>query len=309
MPKTREEALVQGFTETQINCHEAITKIGHPARLHAFYNDHAPKVSGGNTLFIIDPQNDFHPGGSLAIESANEDAKRIADLIDNNCDKIDNIVVSLDTHQGLHIAHPLFWANDAGESPDPFTVISHEDYLNGAWKPRDPKFKDWCHHYTKTLESEREFKLCIWPPHCLIGTNGHAVVPVIDNSLQNWMKTRCRAVDYVIKGNHALTEHYSALRAEVIIDSDPRTNLNKALVDDLYAADRVIICGQAKSHCVNFTTRDLLKCAKDEKDITKVVLLSDCCSSVQTFEKDGATFEKDVKDLGVTVCTVADLSL
>ena len=30
------------------------------------------------TLLIIDPQNDFHPGGSLAIPTADEDAERIA---------------------------------------------------------------------------------------------------------------------------------------------------------------------------------------------------------------------------------------
>ena len=31
-----------------------------------------------NTLLIIDPQNDFHAGGSLAVPGADEDALRLA---------------------------------------------------------------------------------------------------------------------------------------------------------------------------------------------------------------------------------------
>jgi len=37
--------------------------------------------SKGAALFIIDPQNDFHEGGSLAVEGATADSKRISDLI------------------------------------------------------------------------------------------------------------------------------------------------------------------------------------------------------------------------------------
>ena len=53
-----------------------------------------PKV----ILLIIDPQVDFHPGGSLAIANANDDSERTASLILNNIDHIDEIVVTLDTH-------------------------------------------------------------------------------------------------------------------------------------------------------------------------------------------------------------------
>lgn len=49
-------------------------------------------------LLIIDPQVDFHPGGSLAVAGADEDSQRIADFIDSNIDKIDEIYVTLDTH-------------------------------------------------------------------------------------------------------------------------------------------------------------------------------------------------------------------
>ena len=42
-------------------------------------------------LLIIDPQNDFHPGGSLGIATANEDTERIAAFIDRHISAIDEI--------------------------------------------------------------------------------------------------------------------------------------------------------------------------------------------------------------------------
>ena len=65
--------------------------------------EESPKV----ILFIIDPQNDFHPGGSLGINGANEDSQRTADLIRDNMKTISNIYISLDSHHRTHIAHGL----------------------------------------------------------------------------------------------------------------------------------------------------------------------------------------------------------
>ena len=51
-----------------------------------------------NILLIIDPQVDFHPGGSLAVQGANEDSARTASLILENIHDIDEIYVTLDSH-------------------------------------------------------------------------------------------------------------------------------------------------------------------------------------------------------------------
>lgn len=53
-------------------------------------------------LLIIDPQNDFHAGGSLAVKGADEDALRIAQMIRENWHSIDEIYVTMDCHQVLH---------------------------------------------------------------------------------------------------------------------------------------------------------------------------------------------------------------
>jgi nicotinamidase-related amidase len=114
-------------------------------------------------MLIIDPQIDFHPGGSLAIGSANEDAARITALVNNHREQIDDVVVSLDTHQKLHIAHSLFWINAAAEHPAPFTEITLEDVESGTWKVTDSFFQAWGKTYVTTLNENKRFKLLIWP--------------------------------------------------------------------------------------------------------------------------------------------------
>jgi hypothetical protein len=51
---------------------------------------------------------------------------------------------------------------------------------------------------------------------------------------------------------------YSALKAEVEIAGDPGTLLNSSMIAKLGSKERVLVCGQAQSHCVNFTVRDLV---------------------------------------------------
>ena len=91
-------------------------------------------------LLIIDPQVDFHPGGSLAVEGANEDSARIASIIRSQGGSISNIIITLDSHHRTHIAHGISWVNSAGDHPSPFTLISHADAAahRGRWG-RDAK--------------------------------------------------------------------------------------------------------------------------------------------------------------------------
>ena len=66
------------------------------------------------TLLLVDIQNDFHPGGSLAIPTAHEDSKRVAQLIRENPTKITRVVATMDSHLKLHIAKPGFWVSAEG---------------------------------------------------------------------------------------------------------------------------------------------------------------------------------------------------
>ncbi|BAC08094.1 tsl0542 [Thermosynechococcus vestitus BP-1] len=58
--------------------------------------------------------------------------------------------------------------------------------------------------------------------------------------------------------------------------------VNRALIGHLLAGDRLIIAGQAKSHCVAWTVADLLReiQQRDPQLAQRVYLLEDCMSPV-----------------------------
>lgn len=94
----------------------------------------------------------------------------------------------------------------------------------------------------------------------------------------------------------------SALAADVPRADDPRTQLNEAMVARLRAAGRVLVCGQALSHCVAFTVRDLLA-ALPSAEAAKIVLLTDCSSPVGGFEASAEEFVAECRARGVQVTT------
>lgn len=264
------------------------------------------KINDGIALLIIDPQNDFHPpDGSLAVPGAVEDSQRIASLIDSNMDSIGRIVVTLDSHHPMHIGHANFWVGQDDNTPSPFTQITAESIRAGEWRARDNAVQAWALIYAEQLEAGGRFTIMIWPDHCLLGSTGHAVHPVLYSALSAWSTHRGRCVDWLLKGQNNLTEMYSALKAEVEIPEDPTTSLNKPMIDMLANHPKVVCCGEAKSHCVNFTVRDLLA-AWPEGRAGDIVVLGDCCSPVGGFEAQADQFEGDMKNAGVVVCTAAE---
>ena len=289
---------------------------------------------GGVAVLLIDPQVDFHPGGSLAIETANDDSDRLAKLILENQSTITQITVTLDTHQRLHIANPLFWKDADGAHPKPFTTITAEDIEKGAWKPSRDEHAAWALEYAKALEAGGKYKICVWPEHCLVGTPGHAVVPQINGALLAWSESAQDVVEYVWKGTNPFTEMYSGLKAEVQVPGDPTTSMNDALVARLLRAERVLVGGEAMSHCVNYTVRDLVEQWPAERraqvasrppalagmklrpsrlpprplPLPQIVVLTDGASAVVGFEAAAEEFLKDMAAQGCTLCTCAEVA-
>lgn len=50
-------------------------------------------------LLIIDPQVDFHEGGSLGVPGATADTQRLCQFVQQHRDDIDDVFVTLDSHQ------------------------------------------------------------------------------------------------------------------------------------------------------------------------------------------------------------------
>jgi len=249
-------------------------------------------------LLIIDPQNDFmdilaQPGdpvgmelpdgtqfrSSLPVPGATEDMKRLANFINRIGGKLADIHVTLDSHQILDVAHPAWWVDGDGNNPDPFIIITADDVQNRIWTPRIPSLYPRMLDYVQKLEAGGKYPLCMWPPHCLIGTWGHNVQEDLNEVLQRWSAREFATVDYVTKGSNPFTEHYGALMAEVPDPDDPGTELNTDFLEVLAEADMVVVAGEALSHCVKETVQQIADNI-GEDHIGKFHILTDCCSSV-----------------------------
>jgi nicotinamidase-related amidase len=251
-------------------------------------------------LLIIDAQNTFCiPGFELFVGGrsglgAVHDNRRLCEFIYRNLGQITHITATLDTHTAMQIFHPLFLVDEQGQNPAPLTLISVDDIQQGRWKFNShiagslnvsPAYGQ-AHllHYTQTLRQRGKYELTIWPYHVMLGSIGHALVPAVEEAIFFHTIARSSQADFEIKGSNPFTEHYSAIGPEVLDDHTGQqiAAKNSKFIDRLREFDRVVIAGQAKSHCVAWTIADLLSDihAVDPELVSKVYLLEDCTSPV-----------------------------
>jgi nicotinamidase-related amidase len=252
-------------------------------------------------LLLIDVQKDFcFPEGSLYVAGrsgtgAIDDSRRIAELIYRNLGAITDITTTLDTHLAYQIFFPSFWLDKSDAPLTPYRVVTSDQIQAGEVRPNPAMAKWLCGgnytwlckqalHYTKELEKAGKYQLYLWPPHCLLGSDGHALAGIIHEARLFHAFARTSQSNVEVKGGNPLTENYSVLRPEVLsrFDGAALAQRNTQFVSTLLSADAVIIAGQAASHCVKSTIDDLLDeiAAQDASLAKKVYLVTDCMSAV-----------------------------
>ena len=252
-------------------------------------------------LLLIDVQNTFClPEFELFVSGqsgmgAVEDNIRLCQFIYRHLGSITEIIPTMDSHTAMQIFHPIFWTNDAGQHPEPATMISLEDVEGGKWKVNSDlahsltqgdfnKLERHALHYVQKLSSDGKYPLTVWPYHSMLGGIGHALVSAVEEAIFFHSIARKSPTSFELKGNNPLTENYSVLSPEVLDTADGQTiaRQNTALIEKLVSFDTLVIAGQAKSHCVAWTVENLLTEVKriDSNLARKVYLLEDCMSPV-----------------------------
>ena len=251
-------------------------------------------------LMLVDVQNTFCiPGFELYVAGrsgtgAVDDNRRLCEFIYHNLGTITRITATMDTHNAMQIFHAVFLVDENGEHPGPYTNVSAEDVRTGRWKfnpalaghfritPEEGQQR--LEHYTTALEESGKYDLTIWPYHAMLGGIGHALVSSVDEALFFHSIARLSPPDFEVKGDRSFTEHYSVIGPEV--EKGPHGEIlgehNNKFVEMLENVDRLVIAGQAKSHCVAWTIADLLSDLQKEDPALarKIYLLEDCTSPV-----------------------------
>ena len=248
-------------------------------------------------LLLIDVQNTFCiPGFELFVagrsgHGAVDDNVRLSRFLYENLGRITQIHATLDTHVAMQIFHSQFLVDADGCHPAPMTPIALADVEAGKWRVSADAARtvagadqDYLLHYCRTLSKAGRYELMVWPYHAMLGGIGHALVSAVEEAVFFHGQVRGSQPRFDIKGMHPLTENYSVLRPEVLSGpaGDPLAFANDALMDELLSYDVLIVCGQAKSHCLRSSVADLLDTIRqrDERLAGKVYLLEDCTSPV-----------------------------
>ena len=262
-----------------------------------------PAAADGSRLVLlaIDVQNTFClPEFELFVagrsgRGAVEDCRRLCEFTYRNLAAISAIVPTLDTHGAAQIFHPQFWRDRDGRPPAPMTQIDRAAVEAGDWQVNPAvaaglgwgdaaRLQTHALHYVRQLEAAGKFPLTVWPYHAMVGGIGHALVPAFEAACFFHAIARNSPTRFDLKGDHPLTENYSALCPEVTVgaDGEPIAAPNDQLLAFLLEFDAIAIAGQAKSHCVAWTIADLLTRIRaiDPALASKVYLLEDCMSPV-----------------------------
>jgi nicotinamidase-related amidase len=251
-------------------------------------------------LLLVDVQNTFCiPGFELFVggrsgNGAVEDNRRLTEFIYRHLDSLTHITATLDTHFSQQVFFPVFFVDSSGNHPTPYTNIYLDDLSSGKWSfnpalaPRfgiSPAYgQKMMLHYAETLLQTGKYALTIWPYHAMLGGIGHAMVSAVEEAIFYHSLARLDQPDFELKGEQPFTEFYSAVGPEVLIG--PRGESlgarNPKFLQQLQQVDRLLIAGQAKSHCVAWTVSDLLDDlqATDPALAQKIFLLEDCSSPV-----------------------------
>jgi len=231
-------------------------------------------------LFLgIDVQQDFMDHGALGVAGAQKDVERMTRFIYDNMEKISNIAVSMDTHTPHQIFHPCWWIDENGEHPAPYTMITLKDLDEGRWRAViNPQAS---REYVKHLEQDAKKALCIWTYHCMQGTTGAALENQFANMIYFHSVARKAVVQRLVKGQDPMSEMYGIIRPEY----DTKGYMNLEFLNKLERFDKVLIAGEAKSHCVLESIKQILEYYETRPEVTeKVYVLEDCMSSISGYE-------------------------
>jgi len=251
-------------------------------------------------LMLIDVQNTFcipefelYVGGRSG-RGAVEDNVRLCEFIYRQLGTITHITATLDTHKTMQVFHAIFFVDKDGNHPAPYTDIHASELRAGKWMFNPalssqfglaPEYgQQMMVHYAEELEKKSKFALTIWPYHALLGGIGHALVSSIEEAIFFHSIARIIQPDMMIKGDTPFTENYSVIGPEVLTGpmDEMLGTYDQGFIQQLQQYDRLIIAGQAKSHCVAWTVSDLLEdiAVTDLELAKKVYLLEDCTSPV-----------------------------
>lgn len=201
--------------------------------------------------------------GELFVPNSPQDAKNCARLIREG--KPEGMILTFDSHDTVHCSFPNYY----DPAPPVFAFIRVNPDKNApsnhrfqAYYPNDPdnivwqgttRKSEWADghaEYLQALQASCRFPHCIWPPHCIVGTDSWSLTKPIAQAYTEWESETLRKALKITKGNNREREHFGAPRAQIVHPKDPSTQVNTIFIEALMKYDEIWLTGEALYHCL-----------------------------------------------------------
>lgn len=256
-----------------------------------------------NLLVIIDMQNDFMEKGSLGVPGSHGDVENLTWFMYNNMNKISRVALTLDTHTPQQIFFPCWWVDRDGNNPPPFTPITKEDVDSGKWRP--VYYPADSVDYVDGLRKAGNMDLFIWTYHCMQGTFGCSLENQLSNMVYFHAVAKKSTPISIVKGTDPLSEMYGVIKPEY----DKKNYVNTDFLDLFEKYHKIIIAGEAASHCVLRSVQQFLECCPNRPDILqKIFILEDCMSDIPGFDSK-KEYERLKTKSNISIVKSVDLTL
>jgi len=259
-----------------------------------------------NKLLIIDPQNDFcSPNGALYVKNAENDMDNLKNFIINHIEKINEIHITQDVHNLYDIAHPVFWVDKNDKHPAPFSIITYDDFKNKKFIPKVKNENKYVKHYLINTQKNNKQPLCIWPEHCIMKTEGFEFYPPIQKIINIYKE---KIFTYK-KGYYPKSEHFSAIDAELPYINENINTRNNKLISNIQnnKINKLIIAGEASSHCLGATIKDIIIDPEININLSKIYILNDATSPVKGFESQEKEYFDYFKKNNINIISMSEM--
>ncbi len=219
-------------------------------------------MTNKKVFIMVDLQNDFCAGGSLAVPGADE----VISLANQLQQQFDFIVATQDWHPRDHMS---FAANHPGKKVG--DVILLEDTLS-----------DITVHDLSVFPNDHQghrIPQILWPVHCVQHTSGAAFHPLLATQ-------KIQKIFY--KGTDKTIDSYSAF-----FDNAHRRATGLSDYLRAHGVIDVYLMGLATDYCVNFSALDAVH------EEFNVYVIADACRGVDLQPGDSARALKDMQAAGV----------
>jgi len=199
--------------------------------------------------------------------------------------------------------------NSEGQHPEPFIQIHLEDVFSGTWQVINIDWYTIVVQYLKFLQEQGK-SLTIWPPHCIVGSSGHAICPVVNEAIIKWeMEFNWSAVR-LLKGLSQDSDQFSIFHPVFASLADRKEAID--LASKFAESDLLLVCGEAASHCVIESLESYYSICeryqlRELGTHRQVILLTDATSSVPGYEEETQKRLDKLQEKGLLFSTVKEI--